>query len=66
MTALKTQSSLLATLLMCLGSFGPSIAAVIVVAYGSGRAGLRVWFGRCLQWRVGAGWMALAFSCPLP
>jgi membrane protease YdiL (CAAX protease family) len=63
--ALKAQSSLLATLLMFLGSFGPSLAAVAVVAYGGGRAGLRVWFGRCLQWRVGAGWMALAFFLPL-
>lgn len=31
-----------------------------------GRAGLRVWLGRCLQWRVGAGWMAFAFFPPLP
>ena len=41
------------------------MAAVVVVAGNGGRAGLRAWLGRCLQWRVGAGWMAFAFFLPL-
>ena len=62
--AVKTQWPSLATLLMFAGSFGPSMAAVVVVANIGGRAGLRAWFGRCLQWRIGWGWMALALFLP--
>jgi membrane protease YdiL (CAAX protease family) len=49
---------------MYLCSFGPGMAAVVVACSG-GRAGLHAWLGRCLQWRVGAGWMALALFLPL-
>ena len=66
--AIKTQSPSLATTLMFAGSFGPSLAAVLVVANADGRAGLRAWLGRCLQWpngwRQGWGWIALAVLLP--
>ena len=62
--AVKPQSPSLATMLMFAGSFGPCMAAVLVVANAGGRAGLRAWFGRCLQWRIGWGWMALALLLP--
>jgi uncharacterized protein len=66
--AVKTQSPSLATTLMFAGSFGPSLAAVLVVANADGRAGLRAWLGRCLQWpngwRQGWGWVALAVLLP--
>ena len=62
--AVKPQSPSLATMLMFAGSFGPSMAAVLLVATAGGRAGLLAWFGRCLQWRVGRGWMALAWLLP--
>ena len=57
--ALKPQSTPLATTLMVVGSFGPSLAAVVVVANVGGRAGLRAWLGRCLQWPKGwsQGWL---------
>ena len=60
----KTQSPSLAAMLMFAGSFGPSMAAVLVVANAGGRAGLRAWFGGCLQWRIGWGWLALALLLP--
>ena len=66
--AVKTQSPSLAAMPMFAGSFGSSLAAVLVVANAGGRAGLRAWFGRCLQWpvgwRQGWSWMALAFLLP--
>ncbi len=66
--AIKPQSPSLATTLMFAGSFGPSLAAVLVVAKASGRTGLRAWLGRCLQWpngrRQGWGWVALALLLP--
>lgn len=39
----------LAQVLMFAGGFGPSAAAVFVVWSTRGRAGLRVWFSRCIQ-----------------
>ena len=62
--AVKPQLPSLATMLMFAGRFGPCVAAVLVVANAGGRAGLRAWFGRCLQWRIGWGWMALALLLP--
>lgn len=55
----------LAQVLMFAGGFWPSAAAVFVVWRTRGRAGLRVWFYRCMQWRVGWGWMMLALLAPL-
>lgn len=63
--AAKARSPPLATLLMFAGSFGPSLAAVVVVANAGGRAGLRAWLSRCLRWRIGWGWLAFALLFPL-
>ena len=54
-----------ASTLLFLGGFGPCIAAFIVVRTTGGPAGVRVWLGKCLQWRGNRGWMALAFLSPL-
>ena len=51
---LKVGSPVAATTLSLAGGFGPSLAAVVVVAHGSGVTGLRRWLTRCLRWR--AGW----------
>jgi len=63
--AVKAQFPLAAAVLSGLGGFGPGVAAVAVVGYGGGRAALRPWLGRCLQWRIGWQWFALAFFLPL-
>jgi uncharacterized protein len=45
---------------------GPSLAAVVMTALVSGRAGFRELFSRLLRWRVGARWYAVALlSAPL-
>ena len=61
--AIRAQSALAAGVLFCLGGFGPAVAAV--VGYGGGRAALRAWLRRCLQWRIGWRWFALVFFLPL-
>ena len=62
---LKTQLPWLATLLMFAGSFGPSLAAIVVMASTHNGEGLRVWLSSCLQWRIGWAWWALAMFLPL-
>jgi lactobin A/cerein 7B family class IIb bacteriocin len=47
-------------LLMVTGGLGPLVAAIIVVAAGSGTAGLRALFGQLLRWRVRPVWYAIA------
>jgi uncharacterized protein len=61
----RPQSPAFAGVLMIAGSFGPSLAAIAVVIYVGGRNGLHDWFLRCLQWRVGWRWLAIAFFLPL-
>ncbi len=61
----KTDSPVAATALALVGGFGPSLAAVVVVACQGGRSGLRRWLSRCLQWRVGWRWLAGAFFFPV-
>ncbi|MFN9448876.1 MAG: CPBP family intramembrane glutamic endopeptidase [Rubrivivax sp.] len=63
--AVRPQLPWLATLLMFAGSFGPSLAAVVVVASTRPGKGLRAWLSRCLQWRIGWGWWAIAALSPL-
>lgn len=63
--AIKPQLPWLATLLMFAGSFGPSLAALVVVASTRKWLGLRAWLGRCLRWRIGWGWWAFALLLPL-
>lgn len=54
----------LSVALMILAGFGPSLAAVVVVALSTGTAGLRGWVRRCFAWRIDAGWYLLAFLAP--
>lgn len=44
---------------------GPLIAAIVLTAIVSGRAGLRAFFSRLVHWRFGAKWYALIFAIPL-
>jgi membrane protease YdiL (CAAX protease family) len=43
------------------GTFGPSLAALIIVAISEGRSGLREIGRRLLVWRVGFGWYLVIF-----
>ena len=63
--AIKPQLPWLATLLMFAGSFGPSLAAIVLVASTRGLDGLRAWLSRCLQWSIGWGWWTCALLLPL-
>lgn len=58
-------SSCPASALFFLGGFGPSLAAVAVIAIDGGRTGLRAWLLGCLRWRGSSGWLVLAFLSPL-
>lgn len=44
--------------------FGPTLAAIVVVAAFSKGAGLHNWLTRCFNWRVGWQWFAFAFFAP--
>ena len=49
-----------------IGSFGPSIAAVVVVAISEGKDGLRNLLRPIRQWRFGLGWyIFILIVCPL-
>lgn len=61
----RPQLPWLATLLMFAGSFGPSLAAIVVVASTRPDGGLRAWLSRCLEWRIGWGWGTIAALLPL-
>ena len=61
----EAQSPVASTTLSLVGGFGPSLAAVVVVAHGSGTAGLRRWLTRCLRWRLSWRWAVLAFLFPV-
>lgn len=50
---------------MFAGSFGPSLAAIVVVASTRRIGGLHAWLKHCLQWRIGWGWWAIAALLPL-
>jgi uncharacterized protein len=47
------------------GAFGPLLAAVILSAWGSGRAGLGELLGRLLRWRIGWLWLLGAWLSPV-
>ena len=64
-SAIRLQLPWLATALMFAGSFGPSLAAIVVVASTHNGEGLRAWMSRCLRWRIGWGWWAFALLSPL-
>ena len=61
---LKAGTPMVATALGLIGGFGPSLAAVAVVTHQGGWVGLGRWLKRCLRWRVGWRWIALAFFFP--
>ena len=61
----ETHSTVAADVLSALASFGPGIAAIAMVCFSGDRAGLQRWLRRCLQWRVGWRWIALAALLPL-
>ena len=48
-----------------LGAFGPMVAAVVLTARESGRAGLRSLLGRVVRWRVAPFWYAVALLGPI-
>ena len=48
-----------------LGAFGPMVAAVIVTAQESGRAGLRSLLSRIVRWRVAPIWYGVALLGPI-
>lgn len=51
--------------LVVIGTFGPLVAAVVVTARESGRAGLRSLLGRVLRWRVAPIWYGVALLGPI-
>jgi membrane protease YdiL (CAAX protease family) len=53
-----------APLLVMLGTFGPFLAAVSMVARTSGLAGVRRFIGQAFRWRVGIQWYAAALLAP--
>ena len=62
---LAAESPTAAAVIFMIGGFGPSLAALAVVAHRGGRSVLRAWLKHCLQWRVGWRWMVLAFLFPV-
>jgi CAAX protease family protein len=51
--------------LTVIGTFGPLVAAVVVTAQESGRAGLRSLLGRILHWRVAPIWYGVVLLGPI-
>lgn len=51
--------------LSVIGTFGPMVAAVILTAQESGRAGLRSLLSRVVRWRVAPIWYGVALLGPL-
>lgn len=57
--------SLVATTLMLASAFGPSLAGLVTVTDFDGGRGVRRWLYRCLVWRLGFEWYAIATLAPL-
>jgi membrane protease YdiL (CAAX protease family) len=51
--------------LTVIGTLGPLVAAVVITAQESGRAGLRALLSRIVRWRVAPIWYAVALLGPL-
>ena len=47
------------------GAFGPAVAAVVITAQESGRAGLRSLLSRIVRWRVAPFWYGVALLGPI-
>jgi uncharacterized protein len=52
------------TVASIISGFGPSMAAVVIIIFFSGRKGLKDWLKKALNGRVGWQWYALAFVIP--
>jgi uncharacterized protein len=52
------------TILNIASGFGPSIAALITIAFFGGKTGLIAWLKNALNWRVSWQWYAIAFFTP--
>lgn len=50
---------------LLLGAFGPMVAAVVLTAQESGRAGLRSLLSRVVRWRVAPVWYGVALLGPI-
>src|SRR3712207_9460113 len=50
---------------MFFGAFGPMVAAVVITAQESGRAGLRSLLSRVVRWRVAPFWYGVALLGPI-
>ena len=48
-----------------IASFGPFLAAIVVLALTEGKAGLLGLFRRMIRWRVAPGWYAVALCLPV-
>jgi uncharacterized protein len=62
---LKLQPAWIGTVVLTASAFGPSLAGMTTVALFDGPNGLTRWLKRCLFWRVGWGWYAIAAFVPL-
>ncbi len=51
---------ILTSLIFILGGFGPLIAAIIVVGFESGRAGITEFRGQIFKFRIGLNWYLIA------
>ena len=60
----QAYSGALGTALLMAVGFGSSLAGIAAVALFSTGAGFRAWLARCLNWRSGWRWYALAFFGP--
>lgn len=61
---LQAQQSGFSGVLFVAAAFGPGLSALVVTLVFEGRAGVLTWVHRCLRWRVGWWWYALAFAAP--
>lgn len=59
-----TDAPVLGTVLAMASGFGPSLAAIAVIAWFNNHSVLRDWFSQSLNWRVGWRWYAVAFCLP--
>jgi uncharacterized protein len=60
----KPFAPVLSAILSIVSGFGPSIAALVIVLFFSGRTGLITWLKKVLDWRVDWRWYAVAFFMP--
>ncbi len=61
----RLQPPWVGTAIFIASAFGPSLAGVTTVALFEGLVGLKRWLKRCLFWRVGWGWYAIAAFVPM-